>query len=95
VVGSFLVALMSVITFVVSRIISQAGQPGAGARFTGSPSDVNMIYGIFAVVIAIGLVSIAGGIMTLRYGKASKVVFVVIIALALVFYLMAMAFNRS
>jgi hypothetical protein len=95
VIGAFLVALMGVITFVVSRVISESGRPGAGARFTGSHSDLMFMYGIFGVVIAIGLMSIVGGVMTIRYGRTNKVVMFLIIALAIAFYILAMAFNRS
>jgi hypothetical protein len=92
VLGTFLVALMSVITFLIAGVVAQSGRPGATA---GSSSDLAMIYGIFAVVIAIGLVTIAAGIMTIRYGKTNKIVMLLMILLALVFYIMAMAFNRS
>jgi hypothetical protein len=95
VVGSFIVALMSVITILIAGVVSQSNKPGATTRFTGSSSDLTMIYGIFAVVIAIGLVSIAAGIMTIRYGKTNKIVMLVMILLALVFYVLAMVFNRS
>jgi hypothetical protein len=93
VIGTFLVALMGVITFIVTRAVSES-RPG-DVRFTGTSSDLVFIYGIFAVVIAIGLVSIAGGIMTIKYGKTNKVVFVIILGLAFAFYILAMAFNRS
>ena len=93
--GGFLVALMSVITIVVSTIISGAATPGEGPRFTGSPSDVMFIYGIFAIVIAIGLVSIAGGIMQIRSGKANKLILFLILALAIAFYIMAITFKGS
>jgi len=95
VVGGFLVALMSVITFVISDVVSQSGQPGATTRFTGRPSDLMFAYAIFAIVIAIGLVSIAGGIMTIRYGKANKIILFLMIALVVAVYFLAMAFNRS
>jgi len=86
---------MSVITFVISSVVSQSGQPGATNRFTGSQSDLMFTYAIFAVVIAIGLVSIAGGIMTIRYGKANKIILFLMIALVVAVYFLAMAFNRS
>jgi hypothetical protein len=94
VVGTFLVALMGVITFIVTQAVSESGRPGT-TRFTGTSSDLMFIYAIFAVVIAIGLVSIAGGIMTIRYGKTNKIIFVIIIGLAVAFYVIAMAFTRS
>jgi hypothetical protein len=95
VLGSFLVALMGVITFVIAGIAAGSSQPGATTRFTGSSSDLTLIYGIFAIVIAIGLLSIASGVMRIRYGKTNMMVFVVMILLAVVLYFVAMAFNRS
>ena len=95
VIGTFLVALMGVITFIVTRAAAESGRPGATTTFTGTSSDLMFTYGIFVVVIAIGLVSIAGGIMTIRYGRTNKVVFFIILGLAIAFYVLAMAFNRS
>ena len=95
VLGGFLVAFMAVITFVVSKIISQPGELGSGTRFTGTASDVMFIYAIFAVVIAIGLACIAGGIMTIRYGKTNKIILVLILALALTFYILGVAFQHT
>src|SRR5262245_60740441 len=95
VIGGFLVALMGVITIVVSSVISQSGKPGATTVYTGSQSDLMFTYAIFAIVIAIGLVSIAGGIMTIRYGKTNKLILLLMIVLAIAFYVVAMAFNRS
>jgi hypothetical protein len=95
VIGTFLVALMGVITIVVTKAVSETGRPGATTGFTGTSTDLMFIYAIFAVVIAIGLVSIAGGIMTIRYGRTNKVVFFIILGLAIACYVLAMAFDRS
>ena len=95
VLGTFLVALMGLITYVVSRAVLESGRPGAGVTYTGTRSDLMFAYGIFAVVTAIGVVSIAGGIMTIRYGKTNKLILFLIIALAVVFFFLAMAFNPT
>jgi len=90
VLGGFLVVFMSALTVVVGGIISRSGEPGATTRFTGEPEDAAFIFGIFGLVIAIGLASVAGGAWQIKYGKPNKKIMIVIFGLAFVFLLIGM-----
>lgn len=90
--GSFLVAFMGAITVVVVRIVARSDQPGATTTFAGDSGDLLLIYGVFGVVIAIGLASIAGGVWQIKYGRPNRklvaaffVVALVLVALSRVF----------
>jgi hypothetical protein len=95
VLGGFLVLFMGGIWYLIWGIVSQSGRPGATTRFTGTAEDIKIVYGLFAMVIAIGFGSIAGGVWQLRYGKPNKVIVLVIVGLAVLLYIGARAYTHS
>ena len=86
VLGSLLAAFMGYLTYVVAGIMARSNQPGTGARFTGDSTDAAFIYGIFGLVIALGLSFVAGGIWQIIYGRRNKKIIVLVLVLAGVLY---------
>jgi hypothetical protein len=88
VLGGSLAAFMAWLALFVNRLIAQTDEPGAKARFTGDASDAVFIYGIFGLVLALGLAFIVGGVWQIIYGRRNKsVVFVVLVLVALLYWL--------
>ncbi|MBA3322903.1 MAG: hypothetical protein H0T45_15845 [Pyrinomonadaceae bacterium] len=85
--GGLLVVFMGALTVVIGGIMSRTGEPGATTRFTGGPEDAAFIFGIFGLVISIGLASVVGGAWQIKYGKPNKKIMVVMFGLAIVFLL--------
>ncbi len=80
--GSGLVVFMGGLGLVLGNIIAKTGQPGRTTRFTGGPEDVMLIIGVFGLVIAFGLASIAGGVWQIWYGKRNNKVMVLMFVVA-------------
>ena len=81
--GTFLIALMGTITIIVSRVPHEAAeaQSGSTTTFTGTPADERLMYTIFGLVMAVGVVSLAGGVWQVKTGKRSRAVMLLVIAL--------------
>ena len=87
--GVVIIALMGTITVIVSRVPREGaeGASGASTTFAGTPADERLMYTIFGLVMAVGVVSLAGGVWQVKTGKRSRAVMLLVIALivALVF----------
>ena len=60
--------------------------PGATTRFTGTASDATFAYGVFGVVLALGLTFVLAGVWQIVYGRRNKKIVFVALALVAVFY---------
>jgi magnesium-transporting ATPase (P-type) len=81
--GGFLIVFMVGLTVLMLGIMTNPTQ--SSTHFTGTPEDALFMFGVFGLVAAIGLSSLAGGVWQIWYGKRNKVVGYVVLGLALVF----------
>lgn len=64
-----------------------AGFAGARAQFTGTPEQAQLILGLFGMVIAFGLGSIASGLFQIKTGRRNKWLFILMVLLFVVLIL--------
>lgn len=69
--GFGLCGVISYIAWVVALAMKHSGDPGATMRFTGTPTQAVMIFGVFGFVFLIGLTLLAGGVFQVAYGRKS------------------------
>jgi hypothetical protein len=82
--GLILVGLMGTITVAIAPTLLQAGKEVDGGSFDGTAEQGRMILGLFGVIIAFGLSSLAYGIYQLVFRRESKVFMVFTLGLLLV-----------
>src|SRR2546423_9347967 len=82
--GLFLVGMMGTITYYVAPLILQAGTPGGGARFTGTPQQALIILGLFGLLIVFGLTSVISGLWQIKTGRRNKWIFIFMLGLVIV-----------
>lgn len=85
VIGAGLTIFMAWLSVVVGQVILLPNLPGTTARFTGGPSMVLFIVGIFGVVLAIGIASFLAGVFQIRNGRRNKSLVKVMLVLAAMF----------
>jgi hypothetical protein len=83
IIGGFLTVFMAGLTVLILGIMTNPTQ--SSTHFTGTQEDALFMFGVFGLVGAIGLSSMAGGVWQIWYGKRNKVVGYVVLGLALVF----------
>ena len=83
-IGVFIVGLMGTITYNLAPLMLGAGDSRAGANFTGTPEQAQMILGLFAMVIVFGLGSILSGLWQIKTGRRNKWLFIVMVVLFVV-----------
>ena len=81
VIGVFLVLFMGGITVLVAGIIANSNAPGATSRFEGDEKQMAIMFGLFGLVIAFGLASIAGGASQIRHGRRNKAIVKVVLGI--------------
>jgi len=81
VIGAFLVLFMGGITVLVAGIIANANAPGATSRFEGDAKQMAIMFGLFGLVIAFGLASVAGGASQIRHGRRNKTIVKVVLGI--------------
>ena len=86
VLGGLLSAFMAWLVVFFTRLIEHSDEPGATTRFTGTASDATFAYGVFAVVLALGLTFVLAGVWQIVYGRRNKKLVFVALALSAVFY---------
>ena len=87
-IGFFLVGLMGTITYNLAPMMFPPTEVrGSGARFTGTPEQAQMILGLFGMVIAFGLGSIASGLWQIKTGRRNKWLFIIMVVLFVVLIL--------
>lgn len=67
--GGILVVGMSAITLVVIGLIQQSGKPGTTARFTGTETEMLMMFGVFGAVLIFGFGALAAGLWQLIFAR--------------------------
>jgi magnesium-transporting ATPase (P-type) len=86
VLGGLLSAFMAWLFVYFTRLIAHSDDPGATTRFTGTASDATFAYGVFGVVLALGLTFVLAGVWQIVYGRRNKKIVFVALALVAVFY---------
>ena len=82
VLGLFITGMMLAITAFVAPLMLNAGAPSAtGSRFTGTPEQALLIFGLFGVLILFGLVAMLNGIWQIKFGRRNKWLFIVVLVL--------------
>lgn len=72
-IGLFLSGFMAAVAFFVSLLLMNAvNDPGSASRINGESSMLMMIYGIFGLVIVMGLTSMLMGIWQMIFGKRNR-----------------------
>jgi hypothetical protein len=89
--GGLLAAGMTVLTVNVARMMGNAGDPGAGSRFTGDAGEAAVILAVLGSVIALSLSFVAAGAWQIIFGRRNKLIIVAVLALAAVVYLLGRA----
>jgi len=86
--GSFLVVMMTTITFAVMRAIARP-ESEPGSHFAGTHADAVAMYRIFGLVIAIGLLAFGAGIYQVRTDRRPNpvVMLVMLVLVAAVYFL--------
>jgi len=85
IVGGFLTVFMGAITVIVSGLLYKAVQQEPSTQAKITPEQITIMYGLFGVVIAIGLTSIIAGVWQIKHGKRNKKVVFISIALVILF----------
>src|SRR4051812_30275308 len=49
--------------------VAHSGDPDAKVRYTAGPGMITFMFGVFALVLFIGICFVAGGIWQVRYGR--------------------------
>jgi MFS family permease len=88
-IGLFLVGLMGTITYNLAPSLLSPAAPADGSRFTGTPEQALVILGLFGLVIAFGVGSIASGLWQIATGRRNKWIFIAMLALFVVVMLTA------
>lgn len=91
VIGAGLTGGMAYLIVLIARIIQGSDDPDATTRFTGTPAQAAMTFGILGVVLVFGLVALAGGAWQARYGTRNRRLVKVVLAFAAVFFAIGMA----
>jgi len=72
--GAVLLVAMSAISLVYASLVFAPQKSGStGVRFTGSKADIVFAFGIFAVVLTIGLLSTSAGVWQIIFGRRNRV----------------------
>jgi len=87
-IGLFLVGLMGTITYNLAPMMFPVTEVrGGSAQFTGTPEQAQMILGLFGMVIAFGVGSIASGLWQIKTGRRNKWLFIIMVVLFVVLIL--------
>jgi hypothetical protein len=70
--GTFLIAGIGGVCFVVARIIARSGNPESTTRFAGHAIEAAAMYGVFGLVLMFGVVTVLSGVSRIRYGKIDR-----------------------
>ena len=70
--GLGLCGVISYLAWAVALVMRHSGDPGATMRFTGTPLQAVMIFGVFGFVFLVGLTLLAGGVFQVAYGRKSQ-----------------------
>jgi hypothetical protein len=95
IIGASLSIGMAALSCYLGQMIMNGNQPGMN-HWTGSHVFTVRVLELFGAVFLFGLVALAGGIVILKRGRISKLVFVILLALvAVMFYLGATITNSN
>lgn len=72
-IGLFLVLLMGAITWNLAPTMLHPGKEVDGGTFTGTAEEARMFLGLFALVIAFGLMAAINGVFIIATGRQSRV----------------------
>lgn len=86
VIGTGLTAGMVYLIVVIAGIMRASGDPDATTRFTGTPSQALMVFGILGLVLVFGLVSVTAGAWQVRHGTRNPRLVKVVLGFAAVFF---------
>lgn len=75
--GIFLAGFMGYISWYLYPTMANPGKEIGGTTYTGTTEAATKFFGIFALVIFLGLVSIAGGIWQITTGRRSRIVMLI------------------
>jgi uncharacterized paraquat-inducible protein A len=67
--GGILVVGMSAITLVVIGLVAQSGKPGMSARFTGTETEMLVMFGLFGAMLIFGFGALAAGFWQLIFAR--------------------------
>lgn len=73
--GVFLAAVGGGLFIFLGFVFTQAGQPGSNVKLSGQANDgaiFLLVFGIFALLIALGLTAITAGAWQIFFGRRSK-----------------------
>lgn len=82
--GGILVVGMSAITLIVIGLIQQSGKPGTTARFTGTETEMLMMFGIFGAVLIFGFGALAAGLWQLIFARRNMFLLWAMIAMGFI-----------
>ncbi len=82
--GILLAGVMGYIALNLYPTMANPGKEIGGTTYTGTAEETTGFFGIFALVIFLGLVSIAGGIWQITMGRRSRIVMVIAMAIAVI-----------
>jgi magnesium-transporting ATPase (P-type) len=85
VIGAGLTAAMAYLIVLIARLIEGSDDPGATSSFTGTQAQAAMVFGLLGLVLAFGLVALAGGAWQARYGTRNPRLVKVVLAFGAVF----------
>lgn len=93
-IGAFLSLFMSVIAFFVSVFLMQASHNPATARELNRESGMLlMVYGIFAMVVAMGVVAMLAGVWQMIFGRRNMILIWIFLALVTITFFVGGVFQ--
>ncbi len=82
--GAFLILFVGAISVFVWSLVNKASTDGHKS-FTGTRSDLVLIFGAFAFIILFGVVGLIAGLWQLIFGRRNKILVWVILGLGFIF----------
>jgi magnesium-transporting ATPase (P-type) len=86
VIGAFLLVFVGAIAVWMTNVIRHADEPGAKVGFTGGTDMLLLIYGLFALVLSFGVVSVASGVWQIHYGRPNRKLMFIGLGFGIFFY---------
>lgn len=80
-VSIILIVGMAYLIYSIDRSIINSGKPGSAIRWTASPSEIQLMFGVLYTVLAVGVSAFIAGLWHLVIGRRNLVLFWLIFGL--------------
>lgn len=92
VLGSSLAIFMASLFIWAKEMIDRAGTPGINARFNGTREEALMMFGLFGIVMFLGVAVTLGGIWQIIFARRNKIIIWIVLLGGLALIIAAVSF---